>query len=286
MKIKTEELRIRDPFILLSEDLYYLYGTRSATAWGPADGFDVYVSDNLMDWDGPFEIFHKPEGFWATDSYWAPECVKIGDQYFLLATFGSSERKKGIQVLSSPDPMGPFTPLTDLPITPEEWSCLDGTLYLDPEETPWLIFSHSVPEELKGAICALRLRKDFSGADGEVKTLFYAQEAPWSRPIPFAKAEFGVDGDAFFSDGPCMIPGKDGALLMLWSSWGEKGYCMGLSRSPSGSLFGPWEHGDAPFAQGGGHGMIFAAKDGKCLLTYHTPNDFGKEHPVFIPFEG
>ena len=29
--MKTEEVNIRDPYILLHEGVYYLYGTRSAT---------------------------------------------------------------------------------------------------------------------------------------------------------------------------------------------------------------------------------------------------------------
>ena len=38
--MKTNEINIRDPFILLHEDRYTLYGTRSETCWGPAEGFD------------------------------------------------------------------------------------------------------------------------------------------------------------------------------------------------------------------------------------------------------
>ena len=32
--------------------------------------------------------------------------------------------------------------------------------------------------------------------------LFSAAEAPWARPIPFAKAEFDMGGDVYFTDGP------------------------------------------------------------------------------------
>ena len=285
MATRTEDLRIRDPFVLLDDGVYYLYGTRGATAWGPADGFDVYTSADLESWEGPFEIFHRPEGFWATDSYWAPECVRRNGKYYLAATFGSQERRKGIQILEADTPKGPFVPLTELPITTDAWSCLDGTVYFDDADIPWLVFSHSVPEERKGAICAIQLSNDLHEAVSEVKTLFYASEAQWSRPIPFAKAEFGMDGEAFFSDGPCLIRQGDGKLRLLWSSWGDKGYCMGLSTSLSGTLAGPWEHGEQAYVDGGGHGMVFEARDGRRYLTYHTPNDFGKEHPVFIPFE-
>ena len=94
--MKTNEINIRDPFLLLHEGKYYLYGTRSATCWGEADGFDCYVSADRENWDGPFEIFHRPDGFWADRAYWAPECVHHDGAFFLITTLGASDRKKGI----------------------------------------------------------------------------------------------------------------------------------------------------------------------------------------------
>lgn len=73
--MKREEINIRDPFVLTRNGQYYLYGTRGATCWGPADGFDVYVSRDLENWDGPFECFHNDGTFWADRNYWAPKCT-------------------------------------------------------------------------------------------------------------------------------------------------------------------------------------------------------------------
>lgn len=73
--MRREEINIRDPFVLTRNGQYYLYGTRGATCWGPADGFDVYVSRDLENWDGPFECFHNDGTFWADRNYWAPKCM-------------------------------------------------------------------------------------------------------------------------------------------------------------------------------------------------------------------
>ena len=108
--MKTNEINIRDPFLLLHEGKYYLYGTRSATCWGEADGFDCYVSADRENWDGPFEIFRRPDGFWADRAYWAPECVFHDNAFFLITTLGAADRKKGIYVLRSQSPRGPFAP--------------------------------------------------------------------------------------------------------------------------------------------------------------------------------
>lgn len=71
--MKNKEINIRDPFVLVHDGHYYLYGTRAKTCWGKADGFDCYVGTDLENWEGPFEVFHRPEGFWADKNYWAPE---------------------------------------------------------------------------------------------------------------------------------------------------------------------------------------------------------------------
>ena len=45
--MRLSDINLRDPFVLVHEGRYYLYGTRGATCWGPATGFDVYVSADL-----------------------------------------------------------------------------------------------------------------------------------------------------------------------------------------------------------------------------------------------
>lgn len=122
------QVNMRDPFVLLHDGVYYLYGTRSATCWGPADGFDCYTSTDLAQWDGPFEIFHRPEGFFADQAYWAPECICYQDAFWLITTLGGTGIKKGIYVLRSDSPKGPFVPWSQR-LTPEDWACIDGTVF-------------------------------------------------------------------------------------------------------------------------------------------------------------
>lgn len=290
--MKTEEINIRDPYVMLWEGKYYLYGTRSATCWGPANGFDCYVSEDLKEWEGPIEIFRRPEGFFADRCYWAPECIFYetengGNSFYLITTFGGERIKKGIYVLCAEKPEGPFQIYSGR-LTPEDWSCIDGTIYFEQDtetkkQIPYLIFSHSFEDTPDGDMCAIRLSKDLKQAAGNPVTLFSAAEASWARPVPFAKAEFGMDGDVYFTDGPCVIKDPDGKLRMTWSSWGTKGYAVGVAVSESGRLKGPWEQLDTPLhAENGGHGMMFYDKERKRKFTLHYPNDKYKEHPVFL----
>lgn len=278
--MKNSDINIRDPYVLVHEGKYYLYGTRSETCWGPADGFDCYVSDDMENWEGPVEIFHRPEGFWADRFYWAPECVYHGGKFCLVTTLGSEDRKKGIYVLKSDSPTGPFEPASEC-LTPADWTCIDGTVFFE-DGVPYLIFSHSFEDDPKGDMCILPLSDDLCSATGEVTTIFSAGEAPWANPVPFAKAEFGMDGDVYFTDGPCLVKMEKG-LYMTWSSWGTNGYAVGIAVSESCRLAGPWKQLAKPlYPENGGHGMVFTDVNGQLYFTLHTPNDKYMERPVFM----
>lgn len=118
-------------------------------------------------------------------------------------------------------------------------------------------------------------------ADGEPVTLFSAAEAKWAKPVPFAKAEFGMDGDVYFTDGPCVVKMEDGKLYMTWSSWSNCGYAVGVAVSENGKVEGPWKQLEEPlFPENGGHGMLYKDNDGM-KFTLHYPNDKYKERPIF-----
>ncbi|MEH7494757.1 glycoside hydrolase family 43 protein [Neobacillus niacini] len=280
--MKTDEINIRVPYILKHEEKYYLYGTRSATTWGLADGFDCYVSADLEIWEGPIEIFHNNGDFWADRNYWAPECYYYQGSFYLVATFNSENHNMGTQILIADSPKGPFKPHSDGPVTPKEWNCLDGTLYFSSNGTPYMIFGHSFEDVPNGGMYAIELSKDIQKAIGEPFFLFEASKAPWSVPIPFAKKQFGIDGDVYFVDGPSLYRTKSGKLLMLWSSWGKKGYAVGIAYSDNGEIDGEWHHLKTPlYSENGGHGMLFRNKENELMYALHYPNDLYKERPQF-----
>ena len=277
----TEMINVRDPFVLSEGGVYYLTGTRAQTCWGEADGFDGYLSRDLENWEGPFEIFHRPEGFWADKNYWAPEIHHIGDAYYLFATFNSvAEDKKGTLILQADAPLGPYHLHSEGKITPPEWNCLDGTFYCSPTGTPYMVFSHEWVDLGDGEICAVELTKDLKRPVGRPFTLFKASEGkPWVRSIQHRSRLDPV----FVTDGPFLYRTKAGELLLLWSSFSEKGYAQALARSDNGDIDGHWTIDEKPlFDSDGGHGMLFRSRQGRLLLTLHQPNETPKEHPVFL----
>ena len=277
-----EEINIRDPFVLPYEGIYYMYGTRAKTCWGLADGFDCYTSSDLKNWDDPFEVFHRPENFWADKNYWAPEVHIYNNTFYMFATFNSEALdKKGTMILASDSPKGPFHLHSDGKITPDEWNCLDGTFYTDPVGTPYMIFSHEWVDLEDGEICAVKLSSDLKKAVSEPVTLFKASSAkPWVKGFTHRL----ITGLAYVTDGPFMHRLPDGELIMLWASMAEGGYAEAIARSDNGDVTGNWTIDEKPlFDKDGGHGMLFRTFEGELMMVLHQPNETPKEHPVFIP---
>lgn len=279
--LKKADIHIRDPFVLpiTAERRYYLYGTTGPQTWtSSASGIDYYTSPDLRGWEGPFPAFRPPTGFWADRNFWAPEVHIYRGRYYLLASFKAEGVCRGTQILAADGPRGPFLPVSDGPVTPRDWECLDGTLFVDARNQPWMVFCHEWVQVGDGEICAVRLSDDLVSAREPPHLLFRASEAPWAEAFE-SKGRKG-----YVTDGPSLHRLASGALIMLWSSFGVGGYTIGVARSASGAIQGPWQQAPEPlYAGDGGHCMVFRTFEGRLLLAYHRPNQSPHERPHFVP---
>ena len=276
--VKLNEIHVRDPFVLQDDGVYYLYGTRGATCWGPATGFDVYTSRDLETWSDPVVCFEAPSGFWADRNFWAPEVHRYQGGYYMFASFKAEGLHRGTAVLYSEKPEGPFVPWSEGPVTPEAWECLDGTFFVDADGMPYMVFCHEWVQAGDGEVLAMPLSPDLKRAAGEPVLLFRASEAPWARPVHHSS---GVTG--YVTDGPFLWRTQAGRLLCLWASFSEGGYTEGVAVSDNDRLNGRFVQAEPLFHRDGGHGMVFRTVDGELMLTLHQPNHTPDERPVFIP---
>ncbi len=268
--MKLQDIHIRDPFILLDQGKYYLYGSRGGETWGICHGLDAYVSDDLVEWSSPVEVFTRPDGFWSDRHFWAPEVHKYQDAYYMFVSFKSENACRGTQILKSQSPLGPFVVHSDGPVTPRDWECLDGTLYIDGNGTPHMIFCHEWLQVTDGEMCAMQLSDDLHHAVGEPRILFRASEPAWAIP----------GAEAYITDGPFLYRTQCGRLLMIWSSAAKDGYCEAIAYSDNGELTGTWRHqSELLFERDGGHGMIFRTAEGELRFIYHQPNNSPDERP-------
>ncbi len=262
--------------MLVDNDAYYLYGSRGETVWGIADGFDVYVSKDLKNFEGPYEVFHKPDGFWADRHYWAPEIHKYNGDYYMFASFKAENRCRGTQILKAQSPLGPFKVYSDGVVTPRDWECLDGTLYIDKNDTPYIVFCHEWTQVIDGEVCYMELSKDLKMTLGEPKIMFKGSSPSWTLK----------NEKQYVTDGPFLYRTIDGDLLLIWSGFSKNGYVQAIARSDNGDITGNWsQDSELLFPDNGGHGMIFKDLFGNLMLTLHTPNKNPLERPTFIPIK-
>ena len=279
-EIDRADLYIRDPFIVPEPDTqtYYLYKSADVTLEDGQrrPGVVAYSSKNLQTWLGPYPVFHYPDDLWANGSIWAPEVHRYKGKYYLFATFNSDKPvplpsgrpKTGLratQICVADSPLGPFKIFDNRPHTPADWLSLDGTLWLE-EGTPYMIFCHEWVQITDGTMDLVRLKDDLSAPVGKPSLLFKATDANWVKRV---RGKF----EGYVTDGCFLYQTKTGRLLMIWSSFGEHGYTVGIARSTSDKVAGPWEQIQKPLAaRNGGHGMIFRSFDGRLIMPIHQPN--------------
>jgi beta-xylosidase len=287
--LKLSDFPVHDPWILAYQPTktYYLYTSARAAAIGRA-GTMFYKSSDLAKWDGPYLAFAVPDGIWANPQQgaWAPEVHEYRGKFYLFTTLHNSNRiiaqppdvwkvnhMRGTTIAVADSPEGPFTLLkTDGPHPPADFMTLDGTFYIDPAGEPWMVYAHEWIQMIDGTMEAVRLKDDLSAAVGDPIFLFKASDAPWLNDgiVPSRRER------SYVTDGPELYRSKDGHLLMLWSSYDDKGavrrgYVETLARSKTGKLAGPWEQLPPLVGNDSGHGMLFHAFDGQLMLVLHRP---------------
>ena len=290
---RLQDINIRDPFIMpdKKQGVYYMYQSSSTSENGKAyGGMIAWKSRDLKSWEGPIRVFDVPRDNWITGGVWAPEVHKYKGKYYLFATLNSDVRWKGAvkhhpaynhratQIFWSKSPEGPFLPFEGKqPHTPLDEMCLDGTLWVE-NGTPYMIYCHEWVETLDGEMDLVELKKDLSTPVGEPQRLFCASAAEWSTG-----GNTAFEGKkSYVTDGCFLYRTKAGKLLMVWSSFKDGVYAVGIAESDTGKVIGPWRQQQEPLFVNGGHSMIFEDFEGRLCLVLHSPNSPGGKERAHI----
>lgn len=283
--VPLDSIRLSDPFILADENTrtYYMTGT-GGLLWKSAD---------LKTWTGPFRVVrHDPASWMGPDPMiWAAELHHYKGKYYYFATFtnrdvkidtvrGNVIERRASHVLVSDQPDGPYVPMEDSVYLPADKPTLDGTLWVDTDGQPYMVYCYEWLQNWDGTIEKIRLKADLSGPAGESELLFRASDSPWSK-------ERNEDGEVVpnkVTDGPFLFRTQTGRLGMLWTSWVFDAYTQGVAYSGSGTLDGPWIHEEAPITPPNyGHGMLFRTFEGKLLMAAHSHRIAANGRYIRIP---
>ena len=90
--MKRTDINVRDPFVLVEDDTYYMFGTTMSLK---KQKFLVWKSKDLEEFEEPIIAFDPPEGFWSDRDFWAPEVHKYKGKYYMFASFKSEAKCRG-----------------------------------------------------------------------------------------------------------------------------------------------------------------------------------------------
>ena len=272
--VPLDSIVLSDPCILPDRATmtYYMTGT----------GGKLWKSKDLRYWDGPYTVAETDPASWMGPEpmIWAAELHPYKGKYYYFATFtnpdvkigsfrGNEIERRACHVLVSDKAEGPYRPMEDKTYLPAEKPTLDGTLWVDTDGKPYMVYCYEWLQTWDGTIEKIELKPDLSGSMGEGQLLFRASDSPWSREV--------IDGDTVASkvtDGPYLFRTQTGRLGMIWTSWIYDVYTQGVAYSESGTLDGPWVQKEQPITPPNfGHGMLFRTFDGQLLMSVHSHKD-------------
>ncbi|MCR5313461.1 MAG: glycoside hydrolase family 43 protein [Bacteroidaceae bacterium] len=283
--IPLDSIRLSDPFVLADKATrtYYMTGT----------GGMMWKSKNLKTWTGPFMVTNVDTTSWMgpRPMIWAAEIHKYKNKYYYFATFTNQKvmidtvennviERRACHVLVSNKPDGPYVPMSDKEYLPADMPTLDGTLWIDKDKKPYMVFCYEWLQNLNGTIEKIQMKPDLSGTIGERKLMFRASDSPWSRE----KNPDGSDKPNKVTDGPFLFKTAKGKLGMIWTSWVYDVYTQGVAYSESGTLDGPWVHEQNPITPANfGHGMLFKDFNGRTLMAVHSHYKTNEGKVIRIP---
>ncbi|MBQ5380488.1 MAG: family 43 glycosylhydrolase [Paraprevotella sp.] len=214
--IPLDSIVLSDPCILADRATmtYYMTGT----------GGKLWKSKDLKRWTGPYTVAETDPESWMgpRPMIWAAELHQYQDKYYYFATFtnrdvkigtyrGNEIERRACHVLVSDKAEGPYRPMKDKTYLPAEKPTLDGTLWVDTDGKPYMVYCYEWLQNWDGTIEKIELKHDLSGSVGEGKLLFRASESPWSRE----KVD-GKIGPNRVTDGPYLFRTQTGRLGMIW----------------------------------------------------------------------
>ena len=88
--MKTAQLHIRDPYILVKDGKYYLY--RAIITEKP-EKVVVYISEDLKNWSNEKTVYTLCTNGWKSEDIWAPEVHEYCGKFYI---FLSVKSKNGL----------------------------------------------------------------------------------------------------------------------------------------------------------------------------------------------
>ena len=271
---KLNEFYTRDPFVMLCDDVYFMYSSNMVSPVLGNKGFSVRISSDKENWSSIYDVTAGTIDWSNYENFWSPDVTyRNGWFYMGVGVKDKTKKNNGLKMLASQSPFGPFYDITangwlaDI----ENENCVEPNLWCDTNINVFYTESnnHYDPAKSKPDVIYTRVLNGDATAFGAGKyKVLRANEVPW--------ATSDVCSGAFVL--PNTVNGK---VLMLFYADTANGRAIGQARAlgiggnyldPDGTG-GVWEVNPSPLLTGDvGQASVFTDRLGKMMLSYHKPN--------------
>jgi arabinoxylan arabinofuranohydrolase len=199
-----------DPAPLVYRDTVFLYTSHDED---DAKGFKMYnwllyTSTDMVNWTDHGTVASTKSFSWSPQNgAWAPQCVARNGKFYLYCPI----HVKGIGVLVSDSPYGPFTDPLGKPLIQNSLDDIDPTVYIDDDGQAYLYWGNP-------NLYYVKLNKDMISYSGEIV------KSP-TKP-------------ANYQEGPWFYKRKDKYYVAYASTCCPEGIGYSMSTSPTG----PWTY--------------------------------------------
>lgn len=270
-----------DPAVIRDEDgTFYAYGTQDYGEWG--DLYEtaygpILKSENLVDWEyagSVFTLANRPT--WGTPNagVWAPDVVKIKDQYvyyYSLSKWG--DPNPGIGIATAPHPLGPWTDHGKLfdSLSIGVNNSIDPSVFLDDEGNVYMIWG-----SFRG-LYGIELTEDGLGLKGGPESIVHIAgldtSTPWNGST--YEASYVIKKDGFYylfvSSGTCCNGFASTYNVRVARSTNPLGpYYDDQGRSMLAAGRGYQVLTGSSFFAGPGHNSIVVDDAGDYWIMYHA----------------
>lgn len=269
--MKREDIHIRDPFVFVKGNKYYLLGTTGEEQWEKGSDLTLYISSDLVSFEKKC-VMVKGRALDTYTNIWAPELHEYNGKYYLIVSAYREDIGRGSLIFVSDGLDDKFQMLTGEYITPAGWGCLDATLFVY-HKKPYLCFSNEwmtpITKDGDGALYVAELSADLTKLAQKPYKIISGKNCGIAVESVYEQYR------GYVAEGPWMYE-EGGKICVLWSTFTKTGYSVVKSVSENG-IFGEYNIEKIVFDKDGGHCMRFIDLDGKAQIVLHQPNTYPLE---------
>ncbi len=259
------QIHMADPTIVLVDGVYYLSGTDDA---GGSDGFKLYSSVNLSDWNYIGLVLKKGEHVFGNRGFWAPQFVKTDDGWLIFYTADEQVAVAAANAVTSP-----FSQQDVQPLDNSEHN-IDPFLFRDDDGNYYL---YHVRFDNGNYLWACEFDMDSLKVKPQTLSRCFTVSQPWEKTNAYESVPV--------MEGPTVVKYR-GKYILFYSCnhFMSPDYAVGVAYADS--PLGPWRKYEGnPIIStantnenGPGHGDVFQGKDGELYYVFHT--HFSDKRPV------